>query len=204
MNGCTRLLREMAAYAHDNPDKTAIRDGSGSITYSEFWSRIGRSSNLLRSKGVSAGDVIVIDLGRNADHLASRYAALVVGAVPVSLSPAYPEARKKAVAERSNAKAVIDDDFVKESEGFPETAEIDDVDDSAPGYIAFTSGSTGEPKGVVHERSVFPYLMDCYRSADVDITGMRLGTLSDFSFIASMVETHIFLAAGAEVHVVDR
>ncbi|MBR7006061.1 MAG: AMP-binding protein, partial [Candidatus Methanomethylophilaceae archaeon] len=204
MNGCTRLLREMAAYALDNPDKTAVCDGSGSVTYSEFWSRIGRLSNLLRLRGVSAGDAVVIDLDRNSEHLASRYAALAVGAVPVSLSPAYPEARKKAVAERTGAKAVIDDGFVKESEGLPDTAEIDDVDDSAPGYIAFTSGSTGEPKGVVHERSVFPYLMDCYRSADVDITGMRLGALSDFSFIASMVETHIFLAAGAEVHIIDR
>ena len=204
MNGCTRLLREMAAYSGDYPDRTAIRDCTGNVTYSEFWTRIGRLSNLLRSKGVKPGDAVAIDLGRDAWHLASRYAALAVGAVPVSLSPAYPEARKKAVTERANAKAVIDEGSLKESEAFPDTAEIEEVDDSAPGYIAFTSGSTGEPKGVLHERSVFPYLMDCYRSADVDITGMRLGALSDFSFIASMVETHIFLAAGAEVHVVDR
>ena len=204
MNGCTRLLREMAAYASDSPDKVAIHDLSGNVTYLEFWSRIGRLSNLLRSKGVSAGDVVAIDLDRGAWHLSARYAALAIGAVPVSLSPAYPEARKRAVVERTGAKAVVGAGFVEESAGCPDRAEIEDVDDSAPGYIAFTSGSTGEPKGVVHERSVFPYLMDCYRNAHVDITGMRLGALSDFSFIASMVETHIFLGAGAEVHVVDR
>ena len=72
MNGCTRLLREMAAYALDNPDKTAVCDSSGSVTYSEFWSRIGRLSNLLRSRGVSAGDAVVLDLDRNSEHLASR------------------------------------------------------------------------------------------------------------------------------------
>ncbi|MBR6037261.1 MAG: AMP-binding protein [Candidatus Methanomethylophilaceae archaeon] len=206
MDECARLMAEMLSRARKAPDAPAVcdRGGSRTLTAAEFWSCIGRISNLLRLKGVSTGDVVVIDLGRNAEHLASRYAALAVGAVPVSLSPAYPEARKKAVAERTGAKAVIDEGFVQESAGCPDEPAFADVPDEAPGYIAFTSGSTGEPKGVVHERSVFPYLMDCYRSADVDITGMRLGALSDFSFIASMVETHIFLAAGAEVHVIDR
>ncbi|MBO4569554.1 MAG: AMP-binding protein, partial [Candidatus Methanomethylophilaceae archaeon] len=206
MDECARMLADMLSYARKNPDTPAVCDRGGSRTtsFSEFWACIGRLSNLMRRKGVAAGDVVVIDLGRDMEHLASRYAALAVGAVPVSLSPAYPEARKRTVVERTGARAVVGAGFVEESAGCPDRAEIEDVDDSAPGYVAFTSGSTGEPKGVVHERSVFPYLMDCYRNARVDITGMRLGALSDFSFIASMVETHIFLGAGAEVHVVDR
>ncbi|MBO4798737.1 MAG: AMP-binding protein, partial [Candidatus Methanomethylophilaceae archaeon] len=199
------MLNDLVSFCRSNPDRTAFVDSRGTrkVTCGEFIGIAGRISNLLRKK-CSPGDAVAIDLGRCAEHIAARYAALAAGMVSVSLSESYPLERKEGIISASAAKAVIGSEFMEECRDCPEDFYAGDFPDSDPGYIAFTSGSTGKPKGVVHKRSVFPHIDRCWKLCGEDPSVLKFAALSDFSFIASMTEIQATLLSGAEIHIVNR
>lgn len=159
-----RLEVRFSAIACQRGDATALIWGAQRLSYRQLdeWStRVARS---LMQLGVQPGDMVGLSARRDMNLLPGLLGILKAGAAYVPLDPAYPAARLTLMAQDAEIKVCVCSD---QQTSFPEGAQVcyanalaqatvggpttelpQGLDSSALAYMLFTSGSTGQPKGV--------------------------------------------------------
>lgn len=163
---CDNILEQIEQNAKGNLDKTAIETENSSITYKELFDRVNKLANYLIEQGLSSNSNIGIFTNRTIDVIVGILAILKIGSTYVPIDPEYPKNRINYMISKSNLKFVLTDNF--ENCDLVENKEICFIDIKKEKYInkcasfskyikhyidqnlyiVFTSGSTGNPKGV--------------------------------------------------------
>ncbi len=132
-------------------------------------------------------------------------AALKAGATYVPLEPGMPAERVNSILRQSGATIVIDDDFAGDGVGEFQPVE---VDPRHAAYVVFTSGTTGEPTGVIGTHAAVGAYADDHLDHVLRPAAARLGrplTIAhawSFAFDAAW-QPLVALLDGHVVHVVD-
>lgn len=147
-------------------DKVAIIDDDDgqTWTYNELLKETSRLSHFLKEKGVITGDRVAIHSKNRVEHLTLLFACAKVGAILVPLNIRLADRETSEILKKINAKVIIHGDCLNQSSVDSEnsilfkelneyktdaTTSFDNIDLSVPLMMLFSSGTTGEPKGIL-------------------------------------------------------
>ena len=186
------------------------------LTYGELLARAGGMARARRQSGATPAERGAIPSERTTTAYAGILAALIAGAAYVPLNLRFPADRNRRILESSGARALICSDPQAEA-GRALTAGLADVrllvgsqsgagpTESLPceeeagklAYVFFTSGTTGDPKGVpISHENVFAYLRGISTMTDVT-SDDRVMQAVDLTFDLSVHDIFLAWTSGA-------
>ncbi|GAA3040173.1 amino acid adenylation domain-containing protein [Actinokineospora globicatena] len=192
------LVELVETRVDERPDAVAAVYGDEVLTYRELDERANRLAALLRERGIGLEDRVGISLGFGANWAVSALAVLKVGAAYVPLDPAYPAARLDHMCADSGVAIIVTDVVLQDSLAFPADRVDATLSPDTLAYIMYTSGSTGQPKGVgVTHRNIVRLVRETdYVHLGPDDAVAQVSTLS---FDAATFELWGPLCAGGRI-----
>ena len=175
------------------------------ISYTDLSSRVENLVAYLASNHVTAGSAVGVDVLSSLDFLISTLAIWKLEAVVCSVDYRYPETRKNFIFENAKVIGVL----CSQDNGLIFNHLHNDyiVYEPESSFILHTSGSTGEPKGVVQTHTCLINLIE-WNSKQYNLSEDEvLLQLSSFGFDASFHEILLSLKLGGtliEMPLLDR
>ncbi|WP_093750618.1 non-ribosomal peptide synthetase [Streptomyces sp. DvalAA-19] len=211
------------------PGAVAVSGCGGSLTYGELDARADRLAHRLAAVGAGPGVPVGVFLERGPGLVTALLAVHRAGAVYLPLDPDYPPARIGYLLQDSGAGIIVSERALTgrlADTGGGRTSEARTLlldDDEVPGatgasgprpphrtrpdelaYIFYTSGSTGQPKGVlVEHRSLTHFLAAMAGRLPIGPGATFLG-ITTVSFDPSLMELCLPLTTGARLLLADR
>jgi amino acid adenylation domain-containing protein len=151
-----------------NPGAIAVIGADEILTYAELNRRANQLARYLQRLGVQSETVVAVYLERSPALIVALLAVLKAGGAYLPLDPIYPHERRLYKLQDSQAPIIITQSSLESTLPTEGTAQVVRYDTDAPriaieewanlntpispdqlAYVMYTSGSTGQPKGVM-------------------------------------------------------
>lgn len=215
-NVWSRLSRQLSI----GGSKLVVSDSKTAWTGTQVLDAAGKLGDALRQCGVGCGDRVAIHLGNSAEYVAGILACLKLGAAFVPIAFHNPTLREVDILNRCRASAALIDKSHSDSIRLISQTAIPAIDvwsvleegaaipraelpvailDEQSAYCVFTSGSTGEPKGVLISNHSLNHFIDCTISTFGLTPDTRALCVSPFNFDGAFGSIFAVLAVGGGI-----
>jgi D-alanine--poly(phosphoribitol) ligase subunit 1 len=219
------LVASFAHQAETHPAAPALFVDGRTYTYGELAKRATRVAGWICRHVDEANPRIGILASRNLTAYVGVIGAAWAGAAYVPLNPSFPTSRLRKILAQAELHALIADknglqqpgeiasDIPQEkvlllsSEELPPEGTFPcphpvKVHKDALAYLMFTSGTTGEPKGINITVGNVQHMLTTLQSRYRIVADDRLSQFFELSFDPSVFDIFMALSAGASLHVV--
>ncbi|HEU5470232.1 MAG TPA: amino acid adenylation domain-containing protein [Actinophytocola sp.] len=212
------LADAFVAAAERTPDAAAIITGHRTMSYGELLRRARQVAAWLRSGRVARDELVGLVMTRGPEQIVGMLGTLLAGAAYLPVDADLPAARREFLLRDGKVRyALTNTDWTGETfsvlrldcggpvpDGDP--ADLEPLPGAGPNdlaYVLYTSGTTGEPKGVmVSHRSAVNVIADCTARFAVTSADRFFG-ISAFTFDLSVYDVFGALSAGAAIVLPD-
>ena len=199
------------------PDSEAVCAWDGSLTYRNFWRYVQQLAQDLRRSGVGPGTIVPVCFEHSVWAPVAMLGVMEAGAGFCPLDATQPIPRLKSLVGRLGSKLLLCSNKYHQTlapickelvsvdgetlDNLPDsvTKKISSASPSDVAYVLWTSGSTGEPKGVVIENRAYCASAMAHAPAFTIDGSTRVVQYASYVFDASMVEILTALMVGATV-----
>ncbi|MEC9374863.1 MAG: amino acid adenylation domain-containing protein, partial [Pseudomonadota bacterium] len=214
-NALPDLISEQAI---SQPNAIAIECQQKLLTYVQLEKRANQFAQLLINKGLKRNETVAICSNRCLNYFVAQLAILKTGAAVLPIDPSYPINRLNFMLNDSDARYVIFGDGLNKkiinsmkenvnilylSESINSSSRLEkfsNLSQSKPNdvaYILYTSGSTGQPKGVeLEHRGLVNYIHQLGIKTSL-LPGDRVLQFANLSFDIALEECFGALVHGA-------
>ncbi|MCJ1231406.1 hypothetical protein MMC12_008083, partial [Toensbergia leucococca] len=213
---CVHYLVE--AVARVIPNSEAVCSWDGSLSYTQLDTLSSNAARRLVRAGVGVGQYVPFAFEKSLWTVVATLAILKAGGAFVPLDPSHPSARLQEILERIKADVVVTSElFFSKFKGIArnvivvsaQTAilnqqqEAEDshrpiVQSSDPVFVLFTSGSTGQPKGMIHEHGAICTHAIAHGMA-MNYQGKRVLQFASHTFDVAIIDIFTTLIFGGSI-----
>jgi amino acid adenylation domain-containing protein len=220
-----------SAQAESNPDQLALCDPFGNWTYAELERAANQLANWLIGLGLQPKDVVAVYADRRASLVIALLGILKAGGVFTILDGTYPAARLESYLRSAMPKILLQmagagqipeeissqfsaigihctlalpakgEEIVEALQRYSQDKPPILIGAHDPAYIAFTSGSTGEPKGVLGRHGPVTHFLPWQAKAFGLTETDRFALLSGLAYNHLHRDVFTPLALGASLYV---
>ncbi|MET4141219.1 amino acid adenylation domain-containing protein [Pedobacter sp. UYP1] len=214
----------IALFEHEvklHPDRIAVSDGKKELTYKELNEQANKVANYLIAERIVPGNIVGLLFERSLNMIVSILGVLKAGGGYLPIDPSLPEQRISYMLNHSRAAFLLSqNEFLEMHTAYLPTQAIDsskielqsvansgiEIQPADLAYCIFTSGSSGNPKGVMmNHRSVINLVKGLeekvYRAYEDKI--LKVALLASFSFDASVQQIYGSLLQGHSLYIAD-
>jgi long-chain acyl-CoA synthetase len=213
------IARALDRALSEGPGREALVTRSRRLSYADLDAEANRAARALRALGVRPGDRVAASLPNDAPVVVAFHGAMRLGAVWLGVNRALAPPEKQYQLQDTEATLLLCDDELpdlgtrvvgagewRDAMAAASADPLDvEVSPDAPAGIAYTSGTTGRPKGAVHsQQGLLTPGAVLVESRGYDAT-LRKGDCFPFTILNMAVLTTLLVsqAAGTSI-VMDR
>ena len=157
------LIGHLFRHVMANPSHLALGCEADAITYAQLGQGVIRAADVLREEGVKPGDRVMLEATRQPEFVCAYFACHFVHAIAVPYAPDIGLSRFQNLVEFLSPRAILSTQNMKrvkecriiplsalnDSNSRPYKHNLDEPNTAHPADIILTSGTTGNPKGVI-------------------------------------------------------
>lgn len=189
------------AAAAARPEGTAVvdRNGSRKTTYTSLDKYSSQIAAELIRQDTAPETLIPVKMPRSMEYIAAMLGVLKAGCGFVPIAEDYPAERVRKICEDCGASLILDMNFVKRAV----TAPARDLSPRAGtnAFALYTSGSTGNPKGILWKMAGFSAALERLTGiCGYGEENVHLST-APFNFVAFVIDVFVPLYNGSYIHI---